>query len=150
MVLLGLTGALVLTSCHLIGVPDQPSGSAPTTSGRTPVYTPTPSTTTTTPTQCSAGANTERVDFGSFPSAICLDVGSTLTVSTGQGWSGVNSTDNSVLQQLSGSTSPNGATDTFKAIAAGTASLQAGWNPPVGSEVTSVSWDQMVSVKQNS
>jgi hypothetical protein len=90
------------------------------------------------------------VDFGSFPSAICLDVGSTLTVSTGQGWSGVNSTDNSVLQQLSGSTSPNGATDTFKAIAAGTASLQAGWNPPVGSEVTSVSWDQMVSVKQNS
>lgn len=60
-----------------------------------------------TSAQCSAGTVTERVDFGSFPSAICLDVGTTLTVSTGQGWSSVSSTDASVLHELSQSISAN-------------------------------------------
>lgn len=134
--LVGVAGALTLSACHLV------NGSSPTTattSVRAPVYTPAPSTTSTAPTRCQQGAVSERVDFGSFPPAICLNVGATLTVLTGHGWSAVTTTDPAVLGPISAGT--------FKAATSGTASLQSGWNPPVGSEVTSESWSQTVTVR---
>ena len=154
MALFGLGVLFAIPSCSLIALMQETSRSTPTTT--TQIFPVLPGqtipTTTVPPLPCRRGNVTQTIDFGSFPRSfppsLCLYVGSVLTVYTGQGWSRSSSTNDDVLHELSSTGSPQGFVDTYKATAVGDATLQASWNPPVGSGVTSVQWNQAVTIQQ--
>jgi len=88
----------------------------------------------------------ESVGFGSFPpSLLCVSIGTDITVTLGTGWPIPVSSDNAVV--LLGSThSTSRSIGNFKANSFGVANLQATWEPPFGSAITSVQWSQTVKV----
>ncbi len=79
------------------------------------------------------------------PTLLCIKVDSRLMVTMGTGWPvPVASTD--ALLLVSSTHDSGRSTAIYRANSIGVANLQATWEPPVGSAVTSVQWSQAVRV----
>jgi hypothetical protein len=122
--------------------------SSVTTSTRVEPMEPTSSSQTTAPT-CQSGSVSETVDQAQalLPvAALCLIVGTSLTLHMGAGWP-VPTVSSKALVLTSSRSGSAGSTVTYKAVSIGAAVLQTTMGPPADMpSVTSIYWHQEVEV----